>query len=438
MIPCLLPGISLERLLRLLKPETWYEMKIIRLISRIITGLVFIFSGLVKAIDPLGSAYKFHDYFQAFHINFLQVFSLPLAMLMCTAEFIAGFSVLTGFRQKTGIWIVFLLILFFTPLTLILAITNPVSDCGCFGDAIHLTNWQTFGKNIILLLLILVLFIERKKVTGILKATREWAIVSIVIILFIMFQTFNLRYLPFIDFLPYNIGTNIALKMKIPEGSQSDQFSTTFIYEKDAQRKEFTINNYPVNDTSWKFVEQKSVLIKKGYKPPIHDFSVTNSKNEDITWQILNDKGYTLLMISKKLTQTDQKKLKSGFDLGEYCTSKGINVYLLTASGTDELKNFTSGLQVCITDETVLKTMIRSNPGYILISNGTIIGKWSWANVPDKEWFNNDITGKKLELLNNHNGLLLVILSFISLGVLLLLLCILLGEKEKKNINPNI
>lgn len=360
-------------------------MKMIRLICRIIVGLVFIFSGFVKAIDPIGSAYKFHDYFQAFHIDFLQVFSLPLAILMCTAEFIAGFSVFSGLRQKTGIWVIFLLILFFTPLTLVLAITNPVSDCGCFGDAIHLTNWQTFGKNIVLLILILLLFIARKKVIPILKPATEWAITGIAVLLFISFSLFNLRYLPIIDFLPYSIGSNIASKMKIPEGAPSDQYSTTLIYRKDGILKEFTINDYPANDTSWKFVEQKSVLIKKGYKPAIHDFYISDLNNEDKTWQILNDKGYTLLMVSNKLAQADQEKLSKGFNLGEYCISSGIGFYILTASGSNEVKNIINGLQFCFTDEIVLKTMIRSNPGYLLLRNGTIIGKWSWANVPEKE-----------------------------------------------------
>ncbi len=138
-------------------------MKILRLISRIIVGILFMFSGTVKAVDPLGSAYKFSDYFQAFHLEFLKPFSLGLAIILFTAEFISGFSVLSGYRQKTGIWGVMILMLLFTPLTLILAITNPVSDCGCFGDAIHLTNWQTFGKNIVLMILTVILFTGRNQ-----------------------------------------------------------------------------------------------------------------------------------------------------------------------------------------------------------------------------------------------------------------------------------
>lgn len=344
-------------------------------------GLVFIFSGFVKAVDPLGSAYKFSDYFQAFHISFLKFLSLPLAILMFTAEFISGFSVLTGFRQKTGLVGVSLLILFFTPLTFILALTNPVSDCGCFGDAIHLTNWQTFGKNIILLIFILILFSGRKSIKSIFGTLREWIIIFVVIILFISFSVYNLTYLPIIDFLPYRTGTNIHEKMKLPEGAVLDKYATTFIYEKGGTRKEFTINNYPANDSSWKFVEQKSLIVKKGYVPAIHDFSIVSSENIDLTDSILNNPDCTLLMISKKLKEADEKHLRAGFELGSYCKTKGIGFFVLTASGGNDVKDLQNGLRFCSTDETTLKTMIRSNPGYILIKNGTIIGKWSWANL---------------------------------------------------------
>jgi hypothetical protein len=365
-------------------------MKILRTVSRIIIGLVFIFSGIVKAIDPLGSAYKFHDYFTAFNIGFLKHLSLPLAILLCTAEFISGFSVLTGLKQKTGILGVMILMLIFTPLTLILALTNPVSDCGCFGDAVHLTNWQTFGKNIILMAFAIVLFINRNQVRQILFNTTEWIMVSGVIILFVLFSFFNLTYLPVIDFLPYKTGTNIPEKMVMPANVPSDVYGTTFIYEKDGRQKEFTLSNYPANDSTWKFIDQKSVIIKKGYKPPIHDFSITSLKEGDITQKVLSDTGYSVLMITKKLEDAGVKNLISGFELGSYCADKGTAFYILTASGTDILKKYDNGLTFCQTDETTLKSMVRSNPGYILLKNGTVIRKWSWANVPDKEWFAGD------------------------------------------------
>lgn len=362
-------------------------MKPLRVVSRIIIGLVFIFSGIVKAIDPLGSAYKFHDYFQAFDLGFMNGLSLPLAILLCTAEFISGFSVLTGLRQKTGIWIVLILMLIFTPLTFILALTNPVSDCGCFGDAIHLTNWQTFGKNLVLIALAIILFADRKQNKNIFGTFTEWVVVSIVIAFFILFSMYNLRYLPVIDFLPYKPGVKIAEKMVVPDGVPVDEYLTTFIYEKEGARKEFSLSNYPAEDTTWKFIDQKSVLIKKGYQPPIHDFVITSMNGEDLTQKILSFSGYSVLMISRKLALADNKRSMDGFEFGRYCLVSGIDFYILSASGTDEVKNYENGLQFCSVDETTLKTMIRSNPGYILLKDGTIIGKWSWANLPEKEWF---------------------------------------------------
>jgi len=362
-------------------------MKILRFFSRIIVGTVFIFSGTVKAIDPLGSAYKFHDYFQAFNLGFLNWLTLPLAIILCTAEFIAGVSVLTGLRPRTGIWGVILLMVIFTPLTFILALTNPVSDCGCFGDAIHLTNWQTFWKNIVLITLAIVLFLNRKEAIPLLSTLNEWIIISLTIGLFILFSLFNLKYLPVIDFLPYRTGVRIADKMIIPEGVEADKYRTTFIYEKDHEQKEFTIENYPANDTSWKFIDQKSVLIKKGYVPPIHDFIISSLHGEDLTQKLLSHSEYSLLMISRKLADAGIDNLAKGFNLGKYCVSQGIDFYILTASGTDEVKNYDNGLLFCSVDETTLKTMVRANPGYILIKDGMIIDKWSWANIPGKEWF---------------------------------------------------
>jgi hypothetical protein len=373
--------------------ENSSEMKLLKLISRIIIGLVFIFSGIVKAIDPLGFAYKFHDYFQAFNVGFLNRLSLPLAILFCTAEFIAGFSVLTGLRKKTGILFVMILMVIFTPLTFILALTNPISDCGCFGDAIHLTNWQTFGKNVILIVFAIVLYTGRKQVKYIFSTITEWIVTASAILLFILFSLFNLKYLPVIDFLPYKTGVKIADKMVVPEGVPVDEYKTTFIYEKDGLKKEFNLNNYPADDTTWRFVDQKSVLVKKGYQPPIHDFSIHSMNGEDLTQKILSDQGYSVLMISKKLKEAGNKHLSDGFDLGNFCISNNIDFYILTSSGTDEVKGYNNGLQFCSVDETTLKTIVRANPGYLLLKDGIIQGKWSWANIPDKEWFRQKISG---------------------------------------------
>ena len=360
-------------------------MKILRYISRIIIGIVFIFSGTVKAIDPLGTVYKFQDYFQAFHLGILKEISLPLAILLCTFEFIAGFSVLFNIRQKTGIWMVMILMAVFTPLTFVLALTNPVSDCGCFGDAIHLTNWQTFFKNILLLVPAVYLLITRNKILPRPGIIREWATMSIAMLIFIVFIFYNLRYLPVIDFLPYKTGTKIPEKMVVPDGMPVDKYETTLIYEKDGQKKEFEISDYPAGDSTWKFVSQNSVLVSKGYQPPIHDLSFTSLAGEDLTQQILSSQRYTLLMIARKLRDCEPELLKKGSDLGSLCTGSQIDFYIITSSASDEVKNFFSGVNVCLADETTLKTMMRSNPGYMLLKDGTIKGKWSWANVPDIE-----------------------------------------------------
>ncbi|HEX2920860.1 MAG TPA: BT_3928 family protein [Bacteroidales bacterium] len=361
-------------------------MKILLTISRIIVGAVFIFSGIVKAIDPMGSAYKFQDYFTAFNLDFLKGAGLILAILLCTVEFIAGFSVLTGIKQRTGIVLVNLLMLVFTPLTLVLAITNPVTDCGCFGDAIHLTNWQTFGKNVVLISFTSVLFFNRKIIKPDFSG-KGLAIISAATLAFLIFAFYNLRFLPVIDFLPYKKGVRIKDEMVIPEGAKPDRYETTFIYEKNGVAQEFSLTDYPADDTTWKFIDQKSVLVEKGYEPPIHDFTLTSELGEDMTDNILSYNGNTLFMIVKKFDEADPLRLSEGFDYGRYCLDNGIAFYVLTASGSDETSGYQDEFELFSVDETTLKTIVRSNPGYMLISNGVIQGKWSPANLPDKEWF---------------------------------------------------
>lgn len=405
-------------------------MKILLLVSRAIIGMVFMFSGVVKAIDPLGSAYKFGDYFQAFDLTFLKPFSLFLAIILFTAEFISGFSVFTGYRQKAGIWGVGLLMLIFTPLTLILALTNPVSDCGCFGDAVHLTNWQTFGKNIILSIMALILFVGKKNSKHVLTPFKEWIIVLTVSVLFVIFSLLNIRYLQLFDFLPYKSGTSIPEGMKIPEGKPADQYQTTFIYEKNGLKKEFTLENYPSDDSAWKFVDQKSVLIRKGYQPPIHDFSITTKDGINLTDNVLSYPGYKLLMISTKLEQADKKHLGKGFELGVHCRNNGIDFFVVTSSGTDEINKYSESLTFCIADETTLKTMIRSNPGYLLLRDGVIEGKWSWATIPPKTEFTEDLNKQKVNGIKGKRNILIIYSSALS-AIMLFLLISSIFSKQK-------
>jgi len=403
-------------------------MKLLREIGRIIIGLVFIFSGVVKAIDPLGSAYKFHDYFMAFNLGFLDSLSLPLAILLCTAEFTAGFAVITGLRQKAGLWVVMLLMILFTPVTFILALTNPVSDCGCFGDAIHLTNWQTFWKNVVLIILAVILFIDRRNIAAIFKSSTEYVITGLAALMLVFFSLGNLRYLPVIDFLPYKTGVKIADRMVIPEGSEPDKYLTTFIYEKNGEQKEFSLENYPANDTAWKFVDQKSIVVKKGYQPPIHDFSITQLNGGDITQKILSYQGYTLLMVSKKLSEAGSERLSEGYKLSSVFAETGIGFYVLTASSTEDLQKLDNRIVFCSVDETTLKTMLRANPGYMLLRDGVIKAKWSWATLPHKEWFGELASGKIDPDNENGSGMFAVL----SLSAAVLLFLTILGINMKR------
>jgi hypothetical protein len=232
-----------------------------------------------------------------------------------------------------------------------------------------------------------VLFLSRRSAIEKFTAFKGWLINGAAIIVFLLFALYNLRYLPVIDFLPYKIGNNIPELMKIPEGAPVNRYETTFIYEKDGIQKEFTLENYPADDSSWKFIDQKSLIVGKGYEPPIHDFSIVTMENDDITEAVLSNQGFTLLMVSRKLDLAKQERLKAGLDMGRICMEEGIDFLILTSSGTDEIKSYNPRLKFCQTDETALKTMVRSNPGFILLKNGIIAGKWSWANMPD----NNDI-----------------------------------------------
>jgi triosephosphate isomerase len=220
--------------------------------------------------------------------------------------------------------------------------------------------------------------------------------------------------------------------MKIPEGMPADRYETTFIYEKDGINKEFTLENYPAGDTTWKFIDQKSVLAEKGYEPPIHDFIITAGDGSDITRQILEAKGYTLLLISKKLEDAERSKLEAGFDLGKFCTAVGVDFHVVTASGGDVINNLSNGLSFCTADETTLKTIVRSNPGYLLIHDGNIAGKWSWANVPDKDQFEYALKADQFDKLNNRTYKLIVLTAgLLIISVLLLIIFFTVNDNKK-------
>jgi len=380
-------------------------MKTLKIVARLLLGLVFTFSGFVKAVDPVGSAIKFGDYFNAMGVSGLREYSIIFAFLLSGLEFLVGFALLFNLKSKLAAWGALAFMVVFTPLTLWIALKNPVSDCGCFGDAVKLTNWETFWKNIILLILSIILLIKTDAEEYKKNIKLEYLLLGFAILFIFIFQWYNYQHLPVIDFRPYSVGTHIPDKMIVPENAPKDSTVTYLYYEKDGVVKEFTMDNYPWNDSTWVWKDTKTVVVRHGYMPPIHDLEIykfdfkSRIGKENILDELLADTSYSLLLISDDLTTTSLKSLKSLSELMNYAQVHHYKTYFITAStGSDILKihaRLPYTIDFYTADATTLKTMIRSNPGLILLKSGTIIAKWHYNDFPDIKEF------EKITLTNN-------------------------------------
>ena len=356
---------------------------IIAAICRTLLGVVFVFSGVVKAIDPLGTVYKIEDYLKAFGGFFTDL--LPMAEVaawgLIILELLLGVCMVMNVRTKWTSWIALAFYCVMTPLTLYIALTNPVSDCGCFGDAVVLTNWQTFWKNVVLIILAIVLVGLRKSVHPLWSWWMEVVIAATTIAAAIAFMTWTKQHLPIADFRPYKIGNHLPTLMEYPEDAEPDQYEFSFVYAKDGVEQTFTLENYPKGDSTWTFVRQESKLIKKGYEPPIHDFEIMNADYEDITWDILESEEPVTLVVMYDLAKADKKQMAKV----EALLDGEAMGYILTGSGTDEI--IALGLEypslsecVCTCDPVTLKTIVRANPGVIVLQNGVVIDKYNIRN----------------------------------------------------------
>ena len=261
-------------------------------LGRLIVAVTFIFSGYVKAIDPLGTQYKITDYLQPLGLSGIvpDWMTLTASVALSTVEFSIGIFLLFAIRRRLTTKISLLFMVVMTLITTWIAIANPVKDCGCFGDAIKLTNFETLGKNIILLAISILLWRLPLQMVRFISKPTQWIVINYTILFSVALSTWSLWSLPLFDFRPYHIGANIEKGMEIPEGAKQPQFETTFILEKNGEQKEFTIDNYP--DSTWKFIDSKTIQTEEGYVSPIHDFSIEDTKNgEDITQEVLHDKG---------------------------------------------------------------------------------------------------------------------------------------------------
>ena len=356
-------------------------------VARTVVGLTFILSGLVKAIDPLGTQYKIQDYLAAIppSLSLPDMLTLLMSVSLSMVEFTLGAFMLTAISRRVTARLTLLFMVVMTAVTVWIYIADPVKDCGCFGDALTLTNLETLLKNIVLLALAALVAWRPTHIGRLMSRSNQMLLGQMLMVTPVALSFWCLYDLPLIDFRPYHIGADIKAGMEIPEGAEQPVFDTTFIMEKDGERREFTLDNYP--DSTWTFVDSKTVTVKEGYVPPIHDFSITAADGEDITDMVLGREGYTFLLISPDLDKADDQNFGDIDQIYEFCQDNSIPFYCLTAStekSQQHWQNITGAeYPFCMTDATTLKTMIRSNPGLMLLEKGVVRGKWSHNRLPD-------------------------------------------------------
>lgn len=357
-------------------------MKAVINISRFIVGVLFIFSGLVKANDPLGLSYKMQEFFEVWNWHFLNDYTLAFSIVMIAFEIIAGVAVLLGWKMNLFSWLLLLLIIFFTFLTGYALFSGKIRECGCFGDCIPLQAKQSFIKDLILLFLILLIFPYRNKITPSVRPASAMVILFFTTVFSVAFQWYVLQHLPVVDCLPYKAGNNIPEKMKAPPGSIPDSTVIMFTYEKNGKQHSFTAENFPADfDDSYTFVKREDKVVRKGTAvAAIRDFALQTLSGTDTTLTLLNEPGYKLFLF-----------IKDGYEKGEWenvmemianrANAKSIKGFIVTnLEQLNDLSVLPGRLTVLRADGTAIKTAARHNPTLFLINGGTIVHKWSAAD----------------------------------------------------------
>ncbi|MCJ0741140.1 BT_3928 family protein [Pedobacter montanisoli] len=364
-------------------------------ISKWITGLLFIFSGLVKINDPLGFGYKLQEYFEVFHISFLNNWATGIAILLCVLEILLGAMLLLGFFRNFVSKGLLALIIFFTFLTFVSAAFKVVTSCGCFGDAIPLSPWQSFIKDLILLVLIVIIYKNRQliqPVTENLKVQQKASIGIALVALLIGLYTYN--FLPFIDFLPYKKGSSIPESMRMPQGAPVDEY--LIMYElknkKTGETKKMSDKEYLAQevwkDENWEVVgtpERK--LIKEGYKVKIKDLHISDTSGTDYTKELIENPYYNLVVVAYNLSDANEKAIGNVNALALNAAEQfNIRTVLLTSSSAQDADAFSKRnklfMEIFYADAVPLKSMVRANPGVLLLKNGIIVNKWHYNSLP--------------------------------------------------------
>jgi len=362
-------------------------MKILVSIARVIVGVLFIFSGLVKANDPLGLSYKMQEFFEVWNFHWLDNYTLIFSIVMIVFEIVAGVAILLGWRMRLFSWLLLLLIIFFTFLTGYAYLSGKVRECGCFGDCIPLTAGQSFSKDLILLVLILFLFFVQRRIKPLLSQAANIALLVVATVLSVAFQWYVLIHLPAVDCLPYRAGTNMPEKMKAPPGSIPDSTVITMIYNKNGQQVEIVGNNFPADfDDSYKFVSRYDKLVRKGNaEPAIKDFVLLTEAGTDTTQAVLEQEGFKIFIFTKELEEYPAPWVKEFSLIYTMAKAKHIPLYFITGN-YDNVVDWTrkagiiEGVSILKCDGVAIKTAARANPTLYLLKKGTILKKWSYAD----------------------------------------------------------
>ena len=369
-------------------------INIVLIIARILFGVTFVFSGFVKAVDPVGFAYKIEDYLISFQLLEFIPLALAFAVGLILLEFLLGVFILLGLYRKITTTLVLLFMLVMTPMTLYIALANPVEDCGCFGDALVISNWATFYKNIVLLSFTIVIVVYRNRIKPLFSGKSKHFVLGFVFLFSLLFCLYNILYLPIMDFRPYKVGVNIPEQME-DDLSNGDVYENIYIYKKDGVEEEFTEDNFPWEDSTYTFVDYTSKLIKEGEKPLIDEFHIIAYSQDDsgafitsgdITDDVL-DKPIILFVVSLSLNKSSEKAMKQIVVLADHVANQNINLIIATSSDIKVVEEWhkkwdSPNVSYAQMDELTLKTIVRSNPGLLLLNKGTIQNKWSSRNLP--------------------------------------------------------
>lgn len=407
-------------------------------ICRVVLALVLVLSGFVKAVDPKGTMYKLQEYAEAFSIDvFSNDWLLFFAIMLAAMEFLIGVFLFMGVYRRFIATVVFFLFVFFTPFTLYVAIANPVDDCGCFGDALEMSNWLSFLKNLFLMLFAIIVFLGRRRFVCSISSRSRWAVVLFAVSYVSFVEGISLSYVPVLDFRSYAVGKDLR---ELVQG-KSDVYKTVFTYERNGELREFAQDSLP--DETWTFVESRPELVEEGVKPLVGDFSILDWENDyDVSEDILADTGFVCIMLSEMLEDASVGRVDKINDLYDYCLENNISFFAATSSNEDEIalwrKRTGAEYPIYWADNMMLRTITRANPGVMVLNDGVIAGKWNVENLPEWERMMSLDTVEsraKAEVLGIPGIYFWIFVFVLPLAVISLIDLLAARKRQKKNVD---